>query len=205
MDLSSASRRKGGRARARRKAARTSRLAVEAALAGAKRGDECDDAGRWSIEELLDVRRGGARGTRLFVLVRWAGEWEDESGANDSAWEAKVSWTAFSELSKDMKVQARDMAAAAFPPSARTQSRGVSKRRCVPPGPKWRLTPRLAAVEAVREELRGKAENEARSRKRKRAARLALVEWDEWVEHEHGHVHGKSRRIVLSQDDDGIL
>ena len=114
-----------------------------------------------------------------------------------------MSWTAFSELSKDVKAQARDMAAAAFPPSARTQSCGVSKRRCVPRGPKWRLTPRLAAVEAVREELRGKAESEARSRKRKRMARLALVEGDEWVEHEHAHE--KSRSIVLSQDDDGIL
>ena len=104
-----------------------------------------------------------------------------------------------------MKAQARDMAAAAFVPPTQTQSRGVFKRRRVPPGPKWRLTPRLAAVEAVREELRGKAEGEARSRKRKRIVRLALVEGDEWVEHEHGHVHGKSRRIVLSQDDDGIL
>ena len=37
-----------------------------------KGGEKCDDGGRWAIEELLDVRRGGARGTRLFVLARWA-------------------------------------------------------------------------------------------------------------------------------------
>jgi hypothetical protein len=205
LDLSRATRRKGGRARARRKAASASRQAVEAAMEKAKGGEECDDSGRWAIEELLDVRRGGARGTRLFCLVRWAGEWEDEGCANDSAWEAKVSWTAFSELTNDMKPLARAMAAAAFAPSARTQHAGVAKRRRAPTVSKWRPTPRLAAVEAARAEERLKSEGIARSRKRKRALRLALVERDEWVEHELEHVHGKSRRIALSQDDGSIL
>ena len=165
LDLSRATKRTGGRARARRRA---TSLRVEACRRGcamekAKGGEECDDGGRWAIEELLDVRRGGARGTRLFCLVRWAGEWEDESCAYDSAWEAKVSWTAFSELTKDMKPPlARAMAAAAFAPSARTQHVGVAKRRRTLPVSKWRPTPRLAAVEAARAEERLKAEGMAR-------------------------------------------
>ena len=116
-------RRCGERDKARRKAVKQQRRAVakRAVMREVWAGGEADDAGRWAVEALLQVRRPDVRrGRALELLVRWA----DDRGM---AW--SDSWISIAMVSRDLRDQAREMEKAIYPQMARQATGARADRR----------------------------------------------------------------------------
>ena len=86
-------------------------------------GHEADDGGRWAVRRIMAVRRHeGRRGRPLDVLVEWEGE--DSDG---DLWEE--SWVSVTQLSKDLRDEARELESELFGPrGTRAPSRRASRR-----------------------------------------------------------------------------
>ena len=86
-------------------------------------GPEADDGGRWAVRRIMAVRRHeGRRGRSLDVLVEWEGE--DSDG---DLWEE--SWVSVTQLSKDLRDEARKLEGELFGPrGTRAPSRRASRR-----------------------------------------------------------------------------
>jgi hypothetical protein len=78
------------------------------------KGVEADDRGRWAVRGIMAVRRHeGRRGRPLDVLVEWEGE--DSDG---DLWEE--SWVSVTELTPDLRAEARQLEIELFGPRRTT-------------------------------------------------------------------------------------
>ena len=93
-------------------------------------GLEADSYGRWRVERIVQVQRPDTRrGRQLDVLVEWRGA----DALTGQAW--GCGWVAVTWLTEDLKAEARQMEASAYP---------------APPEPEagWRRSPRIAVADA---------------------------------------------------------
>ena len=97
----------------RRRAVVCNRRAVQQriVMGPVRAGVESDDRGRWAVRNIMAVRRHeGRRGRPLDVLV----EWEGEDSDGDDLWEE--SWVSVTELTPDLRVEARRLEMELFGP-----------------------------------------------------------------------------------------
>ena len=84
------------------------------AMGPVRAGVEADDRGRWAVRGIMAVRRHeGRRGRPLDVLVEWEGE--DSDG---DLWEE--SWVSVTELTPDLRAEARQLEIELFGPRRTT-------------------------------------------------------------------------------------
>ena len=92
------------------------------AMGPVRDGIEADDGGRWAVRGIRAVRRHeGRRGRPLDVLVEWEGE--DSNGRISG----KESWVSVTNLTADLRAEARRLEAELFGPRA-TQAGPTSRR-----------------------------------------------------------------------------
>ena len=94
------------------------------AMGPVRAGVEADDRGRWAVRGIRAVRRHeGRRGRPLDVLVEWEGE--DSDG---DLWEE--SWISVTELTEDLRAEARQLEMELFAPAAdRRRRRAATVQR----------------------------------------------------------------------------
>ena len=148
--------RKGKR---RREVVRNRRKVQQRIAMGQVRADvKSDDWGRWAVRGIMAVRRHeGRRGRPLDVLVEWEGE--DSDG---DIWEE--SWVSVSELTPDLRAEARQLEMDLFGPR-RTRAAVTSRRA---DGPASRRADRRSATAQRQERERDAQQWRARLRDRAR-------------------------------------